>query len=126
MTKIVRIWKNAGAALSASALLFVAAGCHSFHIEATVLNHTGGTITLLEVDYPSASFGVDTLAADGTVHHRIQIRDSGPISVQYTADHGRQVLVKGPTLYEKQEGSVEIDLQPNGKVEFHPSLNPQH
>lgn len=126
MTRNARIWKNAGAVLPASLLLFVAAGCHSYHIEATVENHTGRTVTLLEVDYPSASFGVDTLAADGTAHHRIQIRDSGPISVQYTADHGRQVLVKGPTLYEKQEGSIEIDLLPNGKVEFHPSLNPQH
>ena len=100
-------------------------GCHSYHIEATVENHTGGTITLLEVDYPSASFGADTLAADGVYHHRIQVRDSGPISVQYTASHGHQVQVKGPTLYEKQEGSIEIDLLPNGKVEFHPALNPQ-
>ena len=100
-------------------------GCHSYHIEATVENHTGGTITLLEVDYPSASFGSDTLAADGVYHHRIQVRDSGPISVQYTAAHGRQVQVKGPTLYEKQEGAIEIDLLPNGKAEFHPSLSPQ-
>jgi hypothetical protein len=116
---------KASEALLASALLLVAAGCHSYHIEASVENRTGGTITLLEVDYPSASFGADTLAGDQVFHHRIQTRDSGPISVQYTAAHGRQVLAKGPTLYEKQEGSIEIVLLPDGKIEFHPALSPQ-
>ncbi len=92
----------------------------------TVENRTGGTVTLLEVDYPSASFGADTLAADQVFHHRIQTRGNGPISVQYTAAHGRQVVAKGPTLYEKQEGSIEIVLLPDGKAEFHPALSPQH
>jgi len=100
--------------------------CHSYHIEATVTNHTGGSVTLLEVDYPSASFGSDTVPPDGTVHHRIQTRGSGPISVQYTGPHGRAVQVRGPQIYEQQEGSIEIVLLPNGKVEFHPALSPQH
>ena len=125
MKGTARVWGKGSAALLAAALLSVAAGCHSYHIEASVENHTGGTITLLEVDYPTASFGVDTLALDSVVHHRIQTRDSGPISVQYTAAHGRQVQVKGPTLYEKQEGSIQIVLLPDGKAEFHPALSPQ-
>ena len=100
--------------------------CHSYHIEATILNHTGGTVSLLEVDYPSASFGVDTIPADGTYHYRLQTRDSGPIKVQYTAPNGHQVQITGPKLYEKQEGSIEIVLLPDGKAEFHPALNPQH
>ena len=100
--------------------------CHSYHIEATIENHTGGTVTLVEVDYPSASFGADTLAPDGVFHHRIQTRNSGPISVQYTGVHGRTVQVQGPQLYEQQEGSIEIVLLPGGKVEFHPALSPQH
>jgi len=125
MKGFAHLWWKANAALLTAALLFSAAGCHSYHIEASVENHTGGTITLLEVDYPTASFGVDTLAPDGVVHHRIQTRDSGPISVQYTAAHGRQVQVKGPTLYEKQEGNIQILLLPDGKAEFHPALSSQ-
>jgi hypothetical protein len=100
-------------------------GCHSYHIEATIENRTGGAITLLEVDYPSASFGVDTLASDGAFHHRIQTRGSGPISVQYTAANGRAVQTKGPDLYERQDGSIVIVLLPNGKTDFHPALSPQ-
>ena len=125
MKGFVRVWGKASAALLAASLLCIVVGCHSYHIEASVENRTGGTITLLEVDYPTASFGVDTLAPDGVVHHRIQTRDSGPIGVQYTAAHGHQVQVKGPTLFEKQEGSIQIVLLPDGKAEFHPALSPQ-
>jgi hypothetical protein len=100
-------------------------GCHSYHIEATIENHTGGAVTLVEVDYPSASFGTDTLAPDGVFRHRIQTRGSGPISVQYTAADRGAVQIKGPDLYEQQEGSIEIVLLANGKAEFHPALNPQ-
>ena len=45
----------------AAPLLFAACGCHSYHIETTVENRTGGAIQLLEVEYPSASFGADDL-----------------------------------------------------------------
>lgn len=100
--------------------------CHSYHIETTIENRTGAPITLMEVDYPSASFGVDALAAGASYHYRIQTRDSGQITVQYTVSIGHQVQVKGPTLYEKQEGSLEIILLPDGKAEFHPSLHPAH
>jgi hypothetical protein len=100
--------------------------CHSYHIETTIENRTGSPITLMEVDYPSASFGVDALAAGAAYHYRIQTRDSGQITVQYTASNGRQVQVKGPTLYERQEGSIEIVLLPDGKAEFNSSLHPRH
>ena len=109
-----------------SACLGLMTACHSYHIEATVKNGTGGPISLLEVDYPSASFGADAVGASGEVHHRIQTRGNGPLKVQYTDGSGKQVQITGPTLYEGQEGRIEIDLQPNGKAEFHPVLNPAH
>jgi hypothetical protein len=100
--------------------------CHSYHIDATIKNQTGGAISLLEVDYPSASFGADALAGGAEFHHRFQTRDSGPLKVQYTGANQKQVQITGPTLYEKQEGRLEIDLLPNGRAEFHPTLNPAH
>jgi len=106
-----------------SALL---AGCHSYHVETTVENRTGSPIQLLEVDYPSASFGDNNLAAGAVFHYRIQLRGNGPLMVQYTASDERQVHnIGGPTLAERQEGSLEIVLLPGGKAEFHPQLTPQ-
>ena len=101
------------------------AGCHSYHVETTVENRTGGAIQLLEVDYPSASFGDDNLAADGVFHYRIQMRGSGPLKVQYTTGDERQIQIDGPRLAERQEGSLQIVLLPDGKAEFHPELTPQ-
>jgi hypothetical protein len=122
---------NRGWILAAIALpaLTLAPGCHSYHVETTVENRTGAPIQLLEVDYPSASFGADTLAADGVFHYRIQLRGSGPIKVLYTVASGsnptqRSIQIEGPTLTERQEGRLEIVLLPGGKAEFHPELTP--
>jgi hypothetical protein len=112
----------------AVAALISMAGCHSYHVETTVENRTGAPIQLLEVDYPSASFGADSLAAGGVFHYRIQLRGTGPLKVQYTAGDGspmqRQVQIDGPTLAERQEGQLKIVLLPGGKAEFHPELTP--
>ena len=102
--------------------LVAVAGCHSYHIETTVENRTGGAIQLLEVDYPSASFGANSLAAGAVLPYRIQLRGNGPLKVQYTGSDGRQAQMEGPALAEPQEGRIEIVLLPGGKAEFHPRL----
>ena len=104
-------------------VLTVLSGCRSRHVEVTVENRTGTPIRLLEVDYPSASFGSDSLAADATMHYRIQIQGSGPVKVQYTATDGHQPQIEGPALAEHQEGTLAIVLLPGGKAEFHPALS---
>jgi hypothetical protein len=103
----------------------LAAGCHSYHVETTVENRTGAALQLLEVDYPSASFGADSLAAGAVFHYRIQLRGSGPIKVQYTAGDGHSAQIEGPVLAEGQQGQLQIVLLPGGKVDFHPQLTPQ-
>lgn len=118
-------WVLAAVALAA---LMALAGCHSYHVDTTVENRTGAAIQLLEVDYPSASFGAGSLAAGGVFHYRIQLRGSGPLKVLYTiSDGGRtqqSVQIEGPPLAEPQEGRLQIVLLPGGKAEFHPELTP--
>jgi hypothetical protein len=109
-----------------SACLVLVSACHSYHIDATIKNNTGAAISLLEVDYPTASFGADALASGSEFHHRFQTRDSGPLKVLYSDPNGKQVQITGPTLYEKQEGRLEIVLLPAGKANFNPMLNPTH
>jgi hypothetical protein len=115
---------GAGLAGLLSFVLLAATGCHSYHVETTVENRTGAPIQLLEVDYPSASFGADALAAGAVFHYRIQLQGSGPLKVQYTAGDGRQTQMNGPTLTERQEGKLRIVLLPLGKAEFRPELTP--
>jgi hypothetical protein len=99
--------------------------CHSYHVETTVENRTGEPIQLLEVDYPSASFGADSLPAGALFHYRIQLQGAGPLKVQYTTGNGHQAQIEGPTVAERQEGRLQIVLLPGGKAEFYPRLTPQ-
>lgn len=96
--------------------------CHSYHIDATIENRTGTALQLLEVDYPSASFGADTLAAGADFRYRFQIRGDGPLKITYTVK-GRTIQISGPNLAEGQQGQLEIILEPGGKAEFHPQFS---
>ena len=96
------------------------AGCHSYHIDTTIENRTEAPVHLLEVDYPSASFGVDSIAAGADFHYRFEVQGSGPVKLQYTNADGHLVEITGPTLAEHQEGHLEIVLLPRGQGEFHP------
>ena len=110
-----------GAMLSFAVLL---TACHSRQVDVTVENHTGAAIQQLEVDYPSASFGSNSLDANAEFKYRIQIRGNGAVMVQYSDSEGHTVKLTGSTLAEAQEGRIAIVLLPEGKAEFHPELTP--
>lgn len=101
---------------------FLAAGCRSSHIEISVDNHTGEPARLVEVDYPSASFGTDAIAPNQSFHYRIQVQGSGPVKVQFTGNDGHVWQSSGPSLAEGQQGRLEIELLPGGKARFNPNL----
>jgi hypothetical protein len=115
--------QSASLSLALLLSLTLLVGCHSYHVDTTVENRTGSPIELLEVDYPSASFGADKLAPGQVFHYRIQLRGSGQLKVQYTPAGGQMVAVDGPAAAEPQEGTLEIVLLPGGKAEFHPHLS---
>ncbi len=106
-----------------SAILFLFSACHSYHIDATIENRTGAPIQLLEVDYPSASFGIDRLEAGALYRYRFQIRGSDTLKVEYATPDGHQVRIVGPMLAERQQGQLQIVLLPGGKADFIPRLN---
>lgn len=99
-------------------------GCRSYWIDADIENQTGKPIHELEVDYPSASFGANTLASGNIMHYRFQIRGSGPVKVEYTFEDGKTTHAQGLNLTERQKGHLVIRLFPKGKVDFLPKLEP--
>jgi hypothetical protein len=121
-------WQNAaGKQLLAITLLpaFIALwACHSYHVETTVENRTGATIQQVEVDYPSASFGTDTLGSGETYHYRIQLQGRSALKVVYRTINGHLVQIDGPMVSERQEGKLQIVLLPGGKAEFNQQMTP--
>ena len=96
-------------ALAALALAALT-GCHSHYISMDVRNASAKPITLIEVDYPSASFGVDTLAAGATYHYRFKILGDGPTKILWTDAAQHNHTVAGPSLSEGQEGTLDATI----------------
>jgi len=101
--------------LGSTALLLpaVLAGCRSPYIAATVENQTGGQVSLVEVDYPSASFGKESIPNGDAFHYRFKVLGSGQTSVVWTDAGHHQHTSKGPDLHELQEGSLTVVLGPS-------------
>jgi hypothetical protein len=98
-------------------------GCKSPYVSATVKNDTGAVVTLVEVDYPSASFGRDSLAAGAVYAYRFKIIGSGATKVSWTDAERKQHTADGPQLHEGQEGQLVITLAPTG-AQWSPHLTP--
>ena len=96
------------------AALVLAGGCKSPYVNATVKNDTGAAVTLVEVDYPSASFGRESLEAGAVYPYRFKILGSGAMKVSWTDAERRQHASDGPRLYEGQQGQLDIILTPTG------------
>lgn len=93
--------------------LLIASGCASKYVQAAVRNQTGGAVTLVEVDYPSASFGKETLASGAEYDYRFKILGSGPTKVLWTDSQHQQHEVAGPNLDEGQQGTLVVTLTQN-------------
>ncbi|GGA57215.1 hypothetical protein GCM10011507_05670 [Edaphobacter acidisoli] len=96
------------------ALLLPLAGCKSPYVAATISNHTSQPIDLLEMDYPSASFGTQSLAPGADFHYRFKIIGSGNVSITYTTANFHDKKSTGPFLKEGDEGPLEAIIQPDG------------
>lgn len=100
--------------LLAVALAFGLTGCHSAFINATVSNRSGAPITLVGIDYPSASFGTDTLASGQDFRYRFKVLGNGPTSVTWTDAANHQKKSSGPALHEGDDGGLVVTFPPSG------------
>lgn len=96
------------------AAVVLVGGCKSPYVNATVKNDTGGEVTLVEVDYPSASFGRDVLGPGVSYPYRFKIIGSGGTKVSWTDAERKQHTAGGPALHEGQQGQLAITLTPTG------------
>jgi hypothetical protein len=97
-----------------TAMLIFLNGCASKYVDASVQNNTGAAVTLVEVDYPSASFGTESLAAGAVFHYRFKILGSGRTKVLWTDAAKKEHSVAGPSLQEGEQGPLTITLGPSG------------
>jgi len=104
-------------------ILATIAGCHSRFVEVTIDNQGPAALRLIEVDYPSASFGVGSIAPNSQFHYHFKIQGSGPVKIEFTDAHGKTHNVDGPDLNQGQEGRLTIAIDAAGKVTWQTNLN---
>ncbi len=110
-------------AASALAVLSLAlSGCHSHFVEAAIDNQGSAPVSLIEVDYPSASFGIGSLAAHTQFYYRFKIQGSGPLKIEFTDAAGKVHTEQGPNLDQGQEGRIIIAIDSNADVAWQPKL----
>lgn len=106
-----KIARQATTCLSLAALAFGGlAGCRSHYVAADVKNSSGATVSLVEVDYPSASFGQQSLAAGASYHYRFKILGDGPTKILWTDAEHNDHTVSGPSLQEGLEGTLTVTI----------------
>ena len=96
----------------AAAALATLTGCHAHYVAMDIHNDSGKPISLLEVDYPNASFGADALAAGATYNYRFKILGDGPTKLLWTDAAQQNHTVSGPDLHEGQEGTLTATITP--------------
>jgi hypothetical protein len=109
--------------LSVFLLLFFLVGCRSAFVDADIQNRTGAPLQLIEVDYPSASFGTGALATNASFHYRFKIQGSGNVQLSYSDSSGKAHHVRGPELKEGQQGILTITINSPDSVHWTPVLS---
>ena len=102
-------------------ILGTVAGCKSPFVEVTLVNQ-GPTVHVLELDYPNASFGVNQLARGAKYSYRLKIQGQGQLSLQYDDASGKTHTFQGPKVNAGDQGSLVVQIDPAGAVDWKASL----
>jgi hypothetical protein len=117
-----RCWTKASSLGVLSVCVAGSSGCHSAFVETTIDNQSASPVRLVEVDYPSASFGVSSIETHSKFRYRFKIQGSGPLKIEFTDADGKLHNSDGPILIQGQEGTLGIVIQPSDVVSWQPSL----
>ena len=88
--------------------------CHSAFVTATIQNRTSQPIQLVEVDYPSASFGTQSISPGADFHYRFKVLGEGKLKITYTDSSNQEKKAEGFLLQEGAEGPVTITVAGDG------------
>lgn len=111
--------------LAGTVSILLGAGCRSAHVQATVINSGSTALHNIEVDYPSASFGVSNLAPGAEIHHKIRLDDAGRMKVEFFDSDHKKYSGIGPYAKEGQNGTITITLDGTGKNVWATYLRPE-
>lgn len=99
-------------------------GCRNPFVQVSVQNAGATELHNIEVDYPSASFGISSLAPGQAFHYKVHLRDDGHMKVQFFDSKEAPHSGTGPYAAEGQRGTVTITLDGTGRNTWNAQLQP--
>ncbi len=99
-------------------------GCRSRYIQATITNHSPAPLNVIQVEYPTASFGTQGLQPGESFHYRFKLLGSGPVKVTWTDAKQKEHQQTGPELQEGSEGALRVDFPSSDRADFQTDLHP--
>ncbi len=93
---------------------FIFTACRSRVVRVNLVNASSKPVTVITVDYPGASFGVEQLNPGKTYLYPIKPQETGTLKIQFTDADGHSHSFTGPTLNKNDEGSLEVRLDQQG------------
>jgi hypothetical protein len=97
-------------------LLLAATGCRSHVVSVRLVNDSAQPVSTIIVDYPSATFGVNSLEPGKSFQYRFKPSETGPLKIQFTNAAGVTHHMTGPTVAKDQEGRMEIRFTQDSAV----------
>lgn len=101
-------------AVPIASVAIAVSGCHSAFISATVSNRTSAPLSVVQIEYPSASFGVQSIAPGADFHYRFKVLGSGPMKITWTDNAEHEHKSTGPNLTEGTEGVMSVIVASDG------------
>ncbi len=92
----------------------LSSGCHSAMITATLSNRGETPVRLVELDYPSASFGVQQLKPGEEYHYRFKVIGNGATKLTWSQPSKADQNSSGPVLHEGDEGTLTVTFRTDG------------
>lgn len=101
--------------ISVSLLLVVFGGClNTQMIQVTVTNTSTEKLSTIVIDYPEATFGINSLEPGKSFQYKIKPTATGPLKISFFNARGAKRIASGPMVHKNQEGSIEISLTQEG------------
>ena len=97
-------------------IILTLAGCRSRVVKVNLINTSTAPIKTILVDYPTATFGKDTLAPGATFSYVIKPLESGMLKIQFTDAKGAIHSYSGTTLHKNDDGVLDVNINQNGAV----------
>lgn len=91
-------------------------GCRSRVVEVTLVNTSQLPLSIIVVDYPGATFGVNQLAPSATYHYAIKPQNTGALKIQFTDAQGQNHTYTGPELHKNDEGGITVRLTQDSAI----------